>query len=127
MKPAPLDIDLYRGDDFELFFRIREKTWDSVNEVWVTGGYVDITGWVGTAQARVSEDAVEVLVQFTVTPGDQVASPGSCFVTLTSAQTAALTFSEAKWDLQFLKSDGKTDTIFRGKVTVDKDITRPTP
>lgn len=115
MKPGTLDLEVYRGDSFELFGRIRTTT---------AGSYLDLTGWVGIAQIRSDPDSDSVIESFSVTLGNQSTAPGSVFVRLTAAQTSDLAFTSAQWDLQFTLPDGTVRTYLKGKVTLNKDISR---
>lgn len=120
MKPATQNIEIYKGDDFSIFFRIREKLANGD-----PGSYVDLTGAVGKAQIRQTEDTATVAAEFTVTIGDQVATPGSVLCTLTGAVTGALSItSPAKWDVQLTHADGKVRTYLAGSVTLIKEVTR---
>jgi hypothetical protein len=123
VKPATHDIEVYRGDTYELFVRIRTRVYvEGVG--WTPGPYKDLTGYTGTAQIRTTEDAADPpAATFTVTIANQVTTLGGVLVRLTPAQTAALVISSGVWDMQL--SDG-TDvwTYVKGNVTVSKDVSR---
>lgn len=120
MKPATLNIEIYKGDDFSLFFRIREKLANGD-----PGPYLNLTGSTGKAQIRQTEDTATVAAEFTVTIGDQVATPGAVLCELSSALTGALTITNpGKWDIQLTHADGKVRTYLAGSVTLIKEVTR---
>lgn len=120
MKPATQNIEIYKGDDFSIFFRIREKLANGD-----PGNYVDLTGAVGKAQIRQNEDSTTVDAEFTVTIGDQVQTPGAVLCELSSIQTGALSItSPGKWDVQLTHADGKVRTYLAGTVTLIKEVTR---
>lgn len=119
MKPAPQDIELYRGDKFTCFFRVRAQNSDGT-----AGDYVDLTGYVPKAQIRADPDAVAVLAEFGAVLGDQSLFPGSVLLTLLSAQTTSLTLPTGGgvWDAQITLA-GEPRTVLAGKVTMIKDVT----
>ena len=123
MQPAEHNITIYRGDNFELFVRLREKTWNAATNTFIPGAYIDLTGQTGKAQLRENEDATAVIAEFDVQLGNQSTTPGSAYVRLTPAQTAGITVTSGKYDLQFTVG-GETLTYLRGNVTITKDVTR---
>jgi hypothetical protein len=123
VKPAEHDIEIYRGDTFELFFRVRTRTWDGT--AWVPGAYRDLTGFTPTAQMRSSADAADpAALTFVCTLANQTTTPGGVLVRATPALTAGLAIMAGVYDVQL--SDG-TDkfTYLKGAVAVDPDVTRP--
>lgn len=123
MQPATHDITIYRGDNFELFVRLREKTWSAGTNTFVPGAYIDLTGQVGKAQLRETEDSSTVSAEFAVTLGNQSTTPGSAYMRLTAVQTAGITITSGKYDLQFTLA-GETLTYLKGNVTITKDVSR---
>lgn len=120
MKPATLNIEIFKGDTYTLFFRVREKLADGS-----LGDYIDLTGATAKSQIRQSEDSSTVLGEFTATIGDQVATPGSVLLTLTAAETTALALTQnGVWDVQITYADGKVRTYLKGTVTLLKEVTR---
>lgn len=122
MQPVQCDINVYRGDDFELMVRLRAGFWDGTQ--WVPGVYMDLDGWMGKAQIRASEDAAAVLAEFAVEilpqSGDTLGG-----VRLTLADTVTKNLATAGvWDLQFTDVDDRVNTYLKGKVTISKDVTR---
>lgn len=124
MIPAVANIEFVRGDSFSKFGRIRTKVWDGVAGAYVPGPYRDITGWVGLAQVRETVDSASVLFSFAVTLGDQVAAPGSFFLTAVPADTINLSVFAGVWDLQWTTDTGQILTYVGGTVTLKKDVSR---
>jgi hypothetical protein len=125
VKPAVHDIEIYRGDTFELFFRVRTRVWNAIDQVWEPGPYRDLTGFTGASQVRSAPDAADpAALDFVVTVVDQLVTLGGVLVRATPALTAALAISAGVYDVQL--SDG-TDkfTYLKGAVAVDPDVTRP--
>lgn len=120
MKPAPLDIEIYKGDTFELFVRVRERLSNGD-----PGDYVDLTGATGKAQIRATEASNTVDAEFTVTLGNQITTPGSVYLSLSTAQTTALAATtSSKWDFQITFADAKVRTLLKGTATVLAEVTR---
>ena len=122
MKPAKLDLPIYRGDTFEAFGRIRERV--LVEGVYVDGSYVNLTGLTGLAQIRTAADVPTVTATITVDIADQGVTLGGFFLRMTAVQTAVLSLATAKWDLQFTKPDDTVHTFLYGDVTLTKDISQ---
>lgn len=121
MQPAEQDIEIYQGDTFDLFLRLKKLT------APLTYTYIDLTDAVPKAQVRATADAVGVLAEFTCALSDQVATPGGLLAVLSKVQTAALasTPPDFVWDLEITFANGDVKTILAGKVTVTKQVTRP--
>lgn len=123
MKPAPLDIDVYRGDFWSLFFRVRKR-----DAAGVLIGYEDLTGWTGISQIRETEDSVALLAEIMVTFSDQVAYPGGVLLSMSGTVTSGLNFLKpAKWDVQLTNTLGEPNTFLKGNATLDKDVSRVQP
>jgi hypothetical protein len=129
VKPAVHDTSIYRGDTYELFFRVRTQVWNPLLNGGAgglePGPYRDLTGFTGAAQFRSSPDAVDPPeLIFTVTIVDQLVTLGGVLVYASPAQTAAIAISAGVYDVQL--SDGVDKwTYIKGAVAVDPDVTRP--
>lgn len=118
VKPGTHNLEIYKGDSFEIFFRIRNT--DANGD---PAAYVDLTGRVPKAQVRASASAGTVLAEFTATLANQTTAPGGVLLTLSPAQTAALT--NGVWDVQLTTTaTGETKTYLRGTVMVMDEVTR---
>ena len=120
MKPATHNIEIYRGDTYTKFIRIRSK-----DENGDPGPYVDLTGGTPKAQIRLNEDAVDVEAEFTATLGNQTTFPGSIHLSLTPTQTRGLDPVNHVWDMEVTHADSSVRTYLKGSVTVIKEVTRP--
>jgi hypothetical protein len=114
MLPVNRNISIYKGDTFDLEFRLRARSGEGD-----PGGYVNLTGATGKAQIRLTEDSAEVLAEFAVTCG----ADGTVLITLTAEQTAALV-NGGMYDVQIEFPDGSIKTYLRGTVSVVKEVTR---
>lgn len=122
MSPAPHDITIVRGDDFLLFFKVREPN---------GGPYVDITGWTGRAQARETKEAPDPpAATFTVTILDQAVSLGGVTVELDRTLTQGLALPNGLnvgvYDVELTEPGvgGDRTTYLGGDVHVEQDVTR---
>lgn len=126
MKPATQDIEIYRGDAFSMFFRIRRKNADGTD-----GAYEDLTSWSGIAQIRATTDDSTKIADFVVTFSDQTLYPGGCLISLTAATTSTLTFTGTGntkaigvYDVQLTNTLGEPNTFLTGAVNLTKDVSR---
>ncbi len=123
-SPATVDIDIYQGDRFELFLRLRSQIWNETTQTWVPGPYIDLTGKTAAAQLKASRDDASPAATFTCTIGDQQATPGAVLAVLTPTQTAALTGQTYYYDLQVKGTADYVTTYLQGRATVTKEVTR---
>lgn len=124
MKPANQDIEIYRGDVFNFFFRVRDILPDGTQ-----GDYRNLTGWTGKAVIRSALDASGVLATFVVTFADQSLYPGGVLLSLSNTITAGLTFSGTGrsvviglWDVELTNDLSEPNTFLTGNVTLTKDV-----
>ena len=80
----------------------------------------DLTNYTAAAQARLSYDG-EVLFSFTTTIDD--AANGHLKITLTAAETAAFTWSEALYDVVITSPAAAATRVIEGGLTLSKGIT----
>lgn len=120
MKPATHNIEIYRGDTYTKFLRIRAK-----DENGDPGPYVDLTGSTPKAQIRLTEDDPDVAAEFTAVLGNQTTFPGSVHLSLTDTQTRGLDAVNHVWDMEITHADTSVRTYLKGSVTVLKEVTRP--
>jgi hypothetical protein len=116
--PAKFDPEIYQGDSWDLFFRVKARD---------AGGnlvYQDLTGSTAKAQFRVAASATTILAELTCTLSDQVATTGGVLVRLSPAQSAGLVPGNAKWDCEISYPNGDKRTVLAGDVTVTAEVTR---
>ncbi len=126
MQPAQCDIQLYRGDYFEMTLRLREGV--ITGATYSPGAYLDLTGWVPKAEIRATVDTTGApMAAFTTEVLDQTvpATLGAVHLFLPAATSGQLTATAAVWDVQLTDPGGRVFTYLRGKVTIEKDVTRP--
>lgn len=128
VKPAKLDIEIYQGDTFELFFAIKEKVPESDP---VTYAYVNLTGQTGKAQIKKLQKVEGsnpptfesiVLADMEVTLADQTTLPGRVLLRMSPEITAGIP-SSGKWDFQLTNADDDVNTYLRGAARLTKDVT----
>lgn len=106
-----LDITITRSDQWSLPVVRRDAA----------GATIPLTGRVYTAQIRTDPDAATA-VSMAISTAE--AATGKIVLSLTAAQTAGLS-DGSWWDLEERLSVGADPrTILRGRVWIDKDITR---
>lgn len=121
MVPVTVDLTVYRGDTFSMFFRLRHRLEDGTS-----GDYIVLTGRTPKAQIRATSDTNTVMAEFVAVLGDQALYPGSVLLTLPSTVTAAMS-AGGTWDCQ-LVTEGTNPPVVKtyisGAVTLIKDVTR---
>jgi len=84
---------------------------------------VDLTGATARMQIRAQVGGA-VLLELTTANGDLAfTGPGTITRTLSAAQTAALTWTEAVYDLEVEYADGTVQRYLQGAVTVSREVT----
>lgn len=129
MIPTTLDITIRFGDYKEIFFRVRDRVFNSGTGEWEPGSYRNLTGYTILSQVRLTEDDPTPLLTFTSTLGNQaepVNGTGSVLLKLTGTQTGGVsrTTTKAKWDVQMTDPAGDPATYIAGDVTFVKDVSR---
>lgn len=117
--PAVRDITIYQGDTYTLQFRVRAQNTDGT-----PGAYIDLTGATPKAQLRSAPQSTTVIAEFAATLDNQTTNTGGVTLTLTAAQTAALTYDSMAWDAQVTYPSGTVTTYLRGKATLLYEVTR---
>jgi hypothetical protein len=113
-KPAPVDIDVVRGDSYDLYIGVKRA-----------GVRIDLTGATVTGQVRATVDDAAVAATFNCVLSDQVADTGGVLCSLSKAETATFAFSKGVYDIQVDFSNGiDRTTVVGGAVNVVKDVTR---
>lgn len=115
MYPAKYNIRFFQGD-----------TW-TISPIWrINGVLVDVTGYTADMQVRTDVDSATVVVELSTANGRIVTggTNGTFTLTLTAAQTAALTAGSYVYDLEVTSTTGVVSKILRGSFTVDPEVTR---
>lgn len=105
----------------------------SAYNAYVSGGKADngtpfdLTGYTARMQVRATIAAASALIDLTSPSGGIVlgGTAGTIAITITAAQTAALTISSGFYDLELIDAGGAVRRLLSGVVTVSKEVTRP--
>ncbi len=114
MIPARVNFAIYQGSDFIYNFAMKQN-----------GSVMSLAGATIALQARETADSsaklIESGVNLTITITD--ANQGLFKIVMTAAQTAALDFITAEWDLEITISSVVT-RFFEGIMALSKEVTR---
>lgn len=116
MPAANYDILIEKGATFRLGL-----TWRDAN-----GTPVDLTNWSARMQIRESINDAEAAVDLS-SPSAGIAlggTAGTISVTITAAQTAALTIRRGVYDLEVQDIVGNVTRLLQGAVEVSPEVTR---
>lgn len=114
MKPGKIDLDIYQGATF------RKRL------VWKLGStIVDLTGYTAKLQIRQAIESASTLVELTTENGGIgiTGAEGRIDLLIEAADTAALSFATAVYDLELINGTEVT-RLCQGKVTLHKEVTR---
>lgn len=91
-----------------------------------TSSPVDLTGYSAQMQIKASEKSSAALIELTDVNGRIIlgTTGGTIVLSLTPAETAALTFSKASYDLFLTDSSGAATRLVQGAVQLNKSITK---
>ena len=84
---------------------------------------VDLAGATARMQIRAQVGGAVLLELTTANGGLAFTGPGTITRTLSAAQTAALTWTEAVYDLEVEYADSTVQRYLQGKVTVSREVT----
>ncbi|MDP3848629.1 MAG: hypothetical protein Q8R10_19595 [Pseudomonas sp.] len=82
---------------------------------------VDLTG--ASARLHIRDAVGALLLALTLGSGLEIAGPGRLLLTLSAAQTAAITWLKGVYDLELTMSDGSVDRWAEGEVVVSLEQT----
>lgn len=113
MKAGPLNLEIEQGAPF-----YKHLTWlDSSKKPVV------LTGFTALMQVRDKADSPVLLELSTENGGIKITNPGVIELKLTSAQTAALSFVSAAYDLKLIVGT-EEPRLLKGRVFVEQAITK---
>lgn len=117
MAAAEYNFTIEQGATFS-----KVITWSDSN-----GALIDLTSYTAAMKARVNKsDSATVIISsggsqnLTITLGGAL---GTITLAMTAAQTAALSFDKAYYDLELTLS-GTVTRLLKGIITLDKEVTR---
>lgn len=112
--PAKQDITFHKGGTFTLQIEVLDQA----------GVARNLTGYSAKAQFRSDVDSVDVLLELTHTSGLVIGgSPGVITMTVTAAQTGAMSWTSGVWDLR-IGTGVVFEYILTGGVVVRKTSTQ---
>lgn len=123
-KPAVINLDAYQGDRLEVFFRVRNRSFNEQLQMWVPGDYVNLTGWTAKGHVKASKSTVDPLTAFEFTISDQAITPGGVTAYLTPDKTALLTAEKYLYDIQLTNGPANVITYLAGEIRVTAEVTR---
>jgi hypothetical protein len=90
------------------------------------GAPVNLTGYSAKMQIRPSISSEEVLLELSTVNGKIVIVPllGKLTLTMSPADTSALTSRRARYDLEITAGDGSVTRLIEGEITVSREVTR---
>lgn len=110
---APIyNFELNQGETFSLGLIFKDSTNTAIS----------LTTATIKAQIRPTADSQQIVAVLTATKDAGVT--GRVVLSLTAAQTAALTFDTAAYDVLVTFADGSTLRAVQGTVTLSKQVTR---
>lgn len=113
MSAATYDIVIEQGSTFLLGLVFKDAKKNPV----------DLTGVTGVGQVRKNLDDDAALADFVVT-FDSNRSTGKVTLSIPDSVTSSLDFSTGSYDLKFTYTSGITKRVMKGRVTLDKEVTR---
>lgn len=118
MKPAVVNITIYQGSTFSQTFQ------------WKTGNPampVNLTGYTARMQIREKISSPDYIIELTTANGGIVikdAINGTFSIEISATATAAMTFKNAVYDIEFVSPSGVVKRLFGGTVTLSPEVTR---
>lgn len=117
MTPGKLDLTIYQGATFS-----RTLLW----EAGQPPAPVNLTGYTARMQLRVTPDSGFTLLALT-TENSRITlggAAGTIVLSLSAADTAALAFPRAVYDLELVSPGGVVRRLVEGEVSLSKEVTR---
>lgn len=113
LLPMELDLEIHQGETKTLTI-----TWQK------NGAAVDISAYSAKLQIRASHNGAVLDTRATGGSGITCSSAGVVVVTWTAAQTAAMNFARAVYDLYVSSGAGVTTYLLKGDVKVNQRVTQ---
>lgn len=109
------DIVVHRGTSLQVGWPIR----------LADGTPIDVSTWSLRAQARPRASSETVLFSWSRAAGNAVTAPdGHVYLTMTPAQTSALTWRRAVYDVELEDPAGHVTRVSSGLICVQPEVTR---
>jgi hypothetical protein len=90
------------------------------------GVVIPLTSYTARMQARPTQSSAVTVMDATTTNGQLVVTgaTGTVTLTLTAAQSAALDFDRAVYDIEIVSPAGVVTRLVQGTVTLSREVTR---
>lgn len=112
---ASVDLFLEKGMTFRKQFFYKDAK----------GAPISLAGYSAKAQIRSTIDSETVILELSTSNGGiTLSSTGEINILITAAQTAALTFREAAYDLVLTASNGDKLRLIEGAINLENTVTR---
>lgn len=113
-EPIQRDFTLVRGDSKDIYLGVGRN-----------GVRINLTGGTVTGMARVTEDDATVALTFACVLANQTTDPGGVICHIDKAESALVTATTLKYDIQIDFPNGiDRITPVAGVITMKKDTTR---
>jgi len=115
MQPGSLDFLMPKGSTFS-----RTLTWK------ISGSAVNLTDYTARMQARASVTSATVVLDLTTANSKIVlgGTAGTITLTLSAADTAAVTQSSLAYDLELVSAGGVVTRLVEGQIVLTPEVTR---
>jgi hypothetical protein len=115
MTPGSLDFLMPKGSTFS-----RTLTWK------ISGSPVNLTSYTARMQARTSHISGTVVLDLTTANGKITlgGTAGTITLSLTAAETAAITQSSLAYDLELVSVGGEVTRLVEGQIILTPEVTR---
>jgi hypothetical protein len=117
MTAGRYDIRIEQGADWSIALDLTDST----------GGVVNLTDYTAKFTGRMFDDNTSSVIILTSNPPAGIVitpATGHIVLSLTAAQTALLSFSEAVYDLQITSISGIVTVLLRGNLFLIRSVTR---
>ncbi|HXH24529.1 MAG TPA: hypothetical protein VNI78_04720 [Vicinamibacterales bacterium] len=116
MSAGQLPLEILQGETL-----VKPMTWYDE-----AGQPVDLTGYTARMQARERHGSPTVLLELTTENGGiQLGGPsGTITLSMSAAQTAALTWRRGVYDLELVSPAGVVTRLIEGVITVVPEVTQ---
>jgi len=115
MQPGSLDFLMPKGSTFS-----RTLTWK------ISGSAVNLTNYTARMQARASVTSATVVLDLTTANSKIVlgGTAGTITITVSAADTAAITQSSLAYDLELVSAGGVVTRLVEGQIVLSPEVTR---
>ena len=115
MQPGSLDFLMPKGSTFS-----RTLTWK------ISGSAVDLTSYTARMQARTSHVSTTTVLELTTANSKIVlgGTAGTITITVSAADTAAITQSSLAYDLELVSAGGVVTRLVEGQIVLTPEVTR---